>query len=128
MTDHARIRQAVDRLAGALSELGYTDRFSIKPAIRILLAPGEPTTADAPHMHSIGLTPELAELLAEAAEQLILHRCTAGEPDDSINAVFFALAKPNLAAEIDSAFDGIDIAELTRTLQHDSDHGEDGTE
>lgn len=122
MTDHARIRRAVDRLASALSELGYTDRISIKPAVRMLLAPGEATIAAFPDqpVHALGFTPELAELLAEAVEQLTIHRATTGGRPADIT--------PELAAEIESAFTGIDIADITHTLQHDSDHGEDGTE
>jgi hypothetical protein len=118
MSEHDRIRRAVNRLAEALTELGYTDRISIKPAVRMLLAPGEATVAAHPStpVHALGFTPELAELLAEAVEQLIIHRATHGDPAD---------ITPELAAEIESAFTGIDIAELTQTLQHNSEDGED---
>lgn len=119
MSEHDRILRAVDRLADALTELGYTDRISIRPAVRMLLAPGEATVADQPGtpVRAIGFTPELAELLAEAVEQLIIQRATHGtDPVDM---------PPALRREIESAFAGIDIAELTQTIQNDSDHGED---
>jgi hypothetical protein len=115
MTD--RIHQAIDRLAGVLHELGYTDRISIKPAVRMLLAPGEPTAQDGKHMHAIGLTTDLVELLADAVERLI---ATRTNPDDRISADVFALAKPDLAAAIDDAFAGIDLTELTRTVLADT--------
>jgi hypothetical protein len=119
MSEHDRIRRAVNRLAEALTELGYTDRISIKPAVRMLLAPGEATVAAHPStpVHALGFTPELAELLAEAVEQLIIHRATHGPAPADIT--------PELAAEIESAFTGVDIAELTQTLQRDSEDGED---
>lgn len=119
MSEHDRIRRAVARLAEALTELGYTDRISIKPAIRMLLAPGEATIAAFPAqpVHALGFTPELAELLAEAVEQLTIHRATTGGHPADIT--------PEMAAEIESAFTGIDIADLTRTLQPGSEDGED---
>lgn len=122
MSQHDRIRKAVDRLAEALTELGYTDRISIKPAVRMLLAPGEATVADLPDtpVHAIGFTPELAELLAEAVEQLIIQRSTHGPTTADIT--------PELAREIESAFTGIDIADITRSLQHGSEDGEDVSE
>ncbi|QLJ06707.1 hypothetical protein HZZ00_37385 (plasmid) [Streptomyces sp. NEAU-sy36] len=119
MREHDRISRAVNRLAEALTELGYTDRISIKPAVRMLLAPGEATIAAFPNhpVHALGFTPELAELLAEAVEQLIIHRATHGPVPADI--------PPALRAEIESAFTGVDIAELTQTLQRDSEDGED---
>lgn len=129
MDRQARIRAAIDRLASALTELGYTDVLSIRPAIRLLLAPGEATTADAPHMHAIGITPELAELIADAVTSLTATRnAEHAEFVASLTPTVFALAKPELAADIDSAFAGIDLDELTRTLQNDSDNGEDAPE
>lgn len=126
MTRHDRIRAAVDRLASALTELGYTDVVSIRPAIRLLLAPGEATTADAPHMHTLGLTTEIAELIADAVDALTATRnAEHAEFVASLTPSIFALTKPDLARDIDSAFDGIDLDELTRALQNDSDNGED---
>lgn len=121
MSDHARIRRAVNRLVEALNELGYTDRISIRPDVRMLLAPGEATCAIYPGtpIQAVGLTPELAELLTEAVEQLIIQRATRRAAPTEL--------PPELAAEIESAFTGVDIADITRTLQHDSDNGEDGT-
>lgn len=103
MKDHDRIRRAVDRLADSLTELGYTDRVSIKPDIQMLLSPGEATVRDAPHVRALGFTPELAELLAEAVEQLIIRRAVQG-------------ARPEMASAIDGAFADIDRADLARAV------------
>lgn len=123
MTDRDRILKAVDRLAAALAELAYTDRVSVDPDIRMLLTPNEPTSSEVRHMHALGLTPELAEQVAEAVEQLIITRSVTETPDP-FNAQIFALAKPELAAEINSAFDGIDIDELARTIQQEAEDNE----
>jgi hypothetical protein len=120
MTDRDRILKAVDRLADALAELAYTDRISSRPDIRMLLTPDEPTSTEVRHMHAVGLTPEMAELLAEAAERLIASR-SVPQPPDPFNAQVFALAKPELAAEINNAFAGIDLTEITRAVLADPD-------
>jgi hypothetical protein len=120
MTD--RTRRAIGRLAEALHELSYRGRISLTPDMRMLLCPGQPTTADAPHMHAIGLSAELAELLAEAVEQLLINLDTAGEPVDPTAAAEFARSNPELARDIASAFIGIDVnAMFPQDQQEDGD-------
>lgn len=112
MTDRARILQAVDRLAAALAGLADTNRDSTTPPVRLLLTPDQPTTAEARHMHAIGLTPEMAELLADTIERLAAHRATT----HAMHAHAFAMARPELAKDIDDAFADIDPTEITRTV------------
>lgn len=116
-----RINQAVDRLASALYELSYRGRTSIKPAIRMLLCPGDPKPEDVRHLHGIGLSPELAELLADTIEQLLITLDTAGEPVDPAGADDFARTNPELAKDVASAFTGLDLTEVTRQVLNDTD-------
>lgn len=115
-----RTNQAVDRLANALHELSYRDRISINPAIRMLLCPGNPKPEDARHMHAVGLTTELAELLAEAIEQLLITLDT-GEMADPAGADDFARTNPDLANDVSSAFTGLDLNEVARQVLNDTD-------
>lgn len=116
-----RINRAVDRLAAALYELSYQGRISIKPDVRMLLCPGDPKPEDVKHLHGIGLSAELAELLAEAIEQLVIHHATAGQPTDPAGADDFARTNPELADDVASAFSDIDLTELTRSVLNDTD-------
>lgn len=116
-----RINRAVDRLAHALYELSYRGRISIKPDVRMLIVPGDPQPEDVKHLHGVGLSAELAELLAEAIEQLLIHRDTAGQPVDPAGADDFARTHPELAEDVASAFNGINLIELTRTVLDDTD-------
>jgi hypothetical protein len=106
MTDRERIIKAVDRLAAALAELGYTDRISIRPDVRLLLTPENPTSREIRSMHALGLTPELAELAAEAIEQLTARRTVGHLPN----------AKPELTSEVNSVFASLDLREITREV------------
>jgi hypothetical protein len=114
MTENAN--QAIGRLARALQELSYRGRISIKPEIRMLLCPGEPTPEDAPHMHAIGFTPEIAGLLADAVERLL----DTDAPSAPLSAHIFALVKPELTGEIRSAFAHIDPDALARAVLADT--------
>lgn len=120
MSDRDRILRAVDRLADALAELSYTDRISITPAVRLFMAPNEPTTEEARHLHAIGFTPELAELLAETVEQLLIDRARTAEFVGAAHDYAFAAMRPELVNDIDSAFAGLDLTELTRTVLDDT--------
>lgn len=113
MSDRDRIREAIDRLAAAIYELTYRDRISIKPEVRVLLAPGDATADDMRHLHTIGLTAQLAERLAEAAEQLLSTERTEGGELEQAN--------PELAAAINAAFSDLDLVELANTVLTDTD-------
>lgn len=115
-----RINRAVDRLAEALHELAYRGRITIKPDIRMLLCPGEARPEDVRHLHGIGLSVELAELLAEAVERLLITH-DVGQPVDPQGAADFARSNPDLARDVASSFTGIDLTELTRTVLNDTD-------
>lgn len=118
-----RTNQAIDRLAAALTELSYRGRISITPDARILLCPGQPRPEDARHLHAIGLSADVVDLLAAAVEQL-LTAPGSEDPHAASNPYYahiFALAKPDLAADIDSAFTDLDLTELTRTVLDDTD-------
>lgn len=115
-----RINRAVHRLAEALHELAYRGRISITPDIRMLLCPGQVRLedTDARQLHAIGLSAEVAELLAAAVEQLLT--ATAAGPVDPHGPDTFAATNPELAADVASAFTGIDLTELTRTVLDDT--------
>ncbi|WP_399559044.1 hypothetical protein OIA45_49085 (plasmid) [Streptomyces chartreusis] len=119
MSEH--INRAVDRLAEALYELSYRGRISINPDIRMLLCPGQPKPEDARHLHAIGLSAEVVELLADAIEQLLITHDTAGGPVDPTGADDFARNNPELAKDVASAFTGINLTELTRSVLDDTD-------
>jgi hypothetical protein len=114
-----RTNRAVDRLAEALHELGYRGRLSITPDVRLLLCPGQPKPEDARHLHAVGLSAELVELLAETVEQLLITIDTAGEPVDPRAAEAFARNNPELADDVASAFTDIDVDALARTVLDD---------
>lgn len=119
MTDD-RTRQSIERLACALYELSSRGGYSTKPAIRMLLGPGEPTREDARHLHSVGISAHIADLLAEAIEQLLLDIDTAGEHASTSAAAAFAATHPGLAADIAGAFTGIDTDALARAVLNDT--------
>lgn len=119
MSQNDRIRQAVDRLAEALHELSYRGRISITPDIRMLLAPGQAKQDDVRHLHAIGLSAEVAELLAQAIEQL-LTSVAANPPADTSAAAEFARSNPELAAELADAFNQVDLVALTKAVLDDT--------
>lgn len=110
-----RTNRAIDRLAAALQELSYLDRISINPEIRMLLCPSAPAPEDVKHMHALGLTPRIAELVAEAIEDLIIRQAVGQQPDTAA-AEDFARTNPQLAEDIASAFRDIDTGALARTV------------
>jgi len=120
MTDRDRINQAVDRLAGALHELSYRGRLGINPEIRTLVCPGDPKPEDVNHLHGIGLTADLAEILAETIEQLITRIDTAAVPINPTAAAEFARSNPELAKDVSSAFHALDVDALARTVLNDA--------
>lgn len=105
-----RINRAVDRLANALYELSYRGRISTSPEVRMLVVPGDPKPEDARHLHGVGLTAELAELLAGVVEQLL----ATAEADD------FARTYPELAEAVASTFNAIDVHALAQTVLDDA--------
>lgn len=116
-----RTGKAVNRLAEALHELAYRGRISINPDIRMLLCPGKARLedTDARHLHAIGFSADVVELLADAVEQLLTAHTAAGQVDPHGPAQF-AATNPELAADIASAFTGIDLTALTRTVLDDT--------
>lgn len=107
-----RTNQAVDRLAAALHELSYRGRISIKPDIRMLVCPGDPTPEDVRHLHGIGLSADTAGLLADAINQLLR------DLDSGTDAI--ARSNPELARDVASAFDDIDVDALARAVLDDA--------
>lgn len=108
-----RTNQAVDRLAAALHELSYRGRIAHQPDVRMLLSPGKPTIADARHMHALGFSVDVVEVLADFVEQLLqLRAATAAQ---------FADANPELAQAIADTFSRIDVDDLARTVLADAD-------
>lgn len=118
MNEQERAYAAIERLASALYELGYRGGISTKPAVRLLLAPGQCTTDNLKHVHTFGLTPALADLLADAIEQLLvtLDTTPAGETVSPQGAAEFARLNPQLAAAVASAFQGIDADAIATAL------------
>jgi hypothetical protein len=115
-----RTNRAVDRLAAALYELSYRGRISIKPDVRMLICPGQPKPEDVRHLHAVGLSADVAELLADTIEQLLITLDTAGEPVDPKAADDFARSNPELAQDVASAFTDIDVNVLARTVLDDT--------
>lgn len=104
-----RTNLAIDRLAAALHELSYRGRISITPDARLLLCPGNPQPEDARHLHAVGISTELVELLASTVEKLLADR----ELYDAAAAV----ARQNLLGKaVDAAFDAIDLTQLTSAV------------
>lgn len=115
MTDRAK--DAAERLAAVLHELGYRGRISIKPDVRVILGTGTP---DDPALHGVGLPTELVELLSEAIEQLLI-RLDTEAPSQPSGAALFTEAHPDLAAELTNTFNGLDLVEITRAVLEDTD-------
>jgi len=113
--------QAADRLMAALYELSYRGRISITPDIRIVACPSDRNPEGPRPLCAAGLSVEMAELLAQAIEQLLITIDTAGAPVDPTAAADFARSNPELAEDIASAFTGIDLTELTRAVLDDTD-------
>lgn len=108
-----RTNQAVDRLAAALHELAYLGRISIKPDARLLLCPGNPQPEDAPHLHAIGISAEVVDLLAEAVEKLIADR--------ALYAAAAAVAQHNQVAKaVDDAFAALDLNQITKAVLNET--------
>lgn len=115
-----RTNQAVDRLAAALHELSYRGRVSIKPDVRMMILPGDPQPEDVRHLHGIGISAELVELLTEAIEQLLITIDTAGEPVDPTAAAEFTRSNPELAKDVASAFHDLNVDALALTVLDDA--------
>jgi len=111
-----RNNQAVDRLAAALHELAYRGRISLKPDVRMLILPGSPVPEDVRHLHGVGLSADMADLLADAIEHLL----RSGEPIGHQAATDFARSNPELAQDVASAFTGLDMDALARTVLNDT--------
>ncbi|KPC70891.1 hypothetical protein ADL27_53260 [Streptomyces sp. NRRL F-6602] len=112
MNDRDRTRDAIDRLAAALEELAYTRRISITPEIRVLLVPDHAGPEDVPHMHSIGITPEAAELAAQVLEQVVAARNAGPDPVTAgIHDYVFATVHRDLANAIDEIFSEVDTTD-----------------
>lgn len=111
MTDRAR--KAIDRLGEALHELSYQGRISIKPDARLLLCPGEPKTEDVRHLHAIGLSAEVVELLAGAVEKLIAER-------ELYAAASEVAQHTQMARAVDAAFADIDLNQITTAVLNET--------
>ena len=107
-----RINKAIDRLAEALQELGYTGRISINPDARLLIGPGKTDFQDVSHLHVIGLSADVVELLADAVEKLL--GC-------ELYAAAAAVVQHNqMAKHVDDVFAGIDLNELTTAVLNET--------
>ncbi|MCX4886079.1 hypothetical protein [Streptomyces sp. NBC_00847] len=108
-----RTNQAVDRLAAALHELAYQGRTSITPDVRMLLSPGQPTTEDARHLHAIGLSAEIVELLAEAVEKLTADR-------GLYDAVSEVAQHIQMGRAVDAVFTAPDLNRITKAVLNET--------
>lgn len=99
---------SIRRLASALHELNYRGPIRIRPEIQLLLSPGTPdaTTAD---LHVIGMTPQTADLLADAIERLLCELDAPVLPTDE------ALAAA--VAEIFKTVDAEALADADKNLK-----------
>jgi hypothetical protein len=116
MTEH--INRAVDRLAEALHELAYQGRISITPEIRMLIHPGQARPEDAHHLHSIGLTAELADLLADLVEKAVTDLSQQRAINDYVES--FVTGR-RLAKEVDAVFSVLDVREVAAAVLDETD-------
>lgn len=104
-----RITKAIDRLAEALHQLGYTGRISINPDARLLIGPGKTDQTDVSHLHAIGLSAEVVELLADAIEKLTADR-------ELYTAAAEVAQHIQMARAVDAVFADIDLTQLTTAV------------
>jgi hypothetical protein len=103
----------IDRLAQALQELAYQGRISITPDVRLLLCPGAPKTEDVRHMHAIGLSTEVVELLASTVEKLV--------SDRELYAAAAEVAQNNqVARAVDTVFAALDLTQITTAVLNET--------
>jgi hypothetical protein len=102
-------RASLNRLAAALHELSYRGTIRIRPEIRLLLVPGTPD-ADPADLHAIGLSPQIANLLADTIERLMRDTAPTLPAEDAA-----------LAAAVADIFNSLDVDALRAAETHRKD-------